>query len=167
LQLPIFPEGTTCINNELAFERREGQVTYFNGHLPVFTHEVGDVATFRLYTTQLIINGTASQGEIVRALGVPLVTVKRCAKRYREQGPQAFYQPAARTVGSQLTPARLVQVQALLDEGLAVPAISEQTGVMKSTLHKAIDDGRLKAPAKKKANRRRGQRTSARCANQE
>jgi transposase len=150
MQLPIFPEGTTHINNELAFERRAGQVTYFNGHLPVFTHEVSDVATFRLHTTQLIVNGTASQGEIVRAFGVPLVTVKRCVKRYREQGPKAFYQPAARKTGSQLTPERLVQVQALLDEGLGVPAISAQTGVMKSTLHKAIDDGRLKALVKKK-----------------
>ena len=41
-----------------------------------------------------------------------------------------------------------------LDEGQGVPAISKQTGVMKSTLHKAIDDGRLKAPAKKKDRRR-------------
>lgn len=150
MQLPVFPHGTTPINDELACERRAEQVTYFNGHLPVFTHEVKDVATFRLYTTQLIVNGTASQGEIVRAFGVPLVTVKRCVKRYREQGPGAFYQPAKRKTGTQLTPERLVQVQALLDQGLGVPAISAHTGVMKSTLHKALDDGRLRAPVKKK-----------------
>ena len=154
MQLPIFPVGMTHINDELAFERREGQVTYFNGYLPVFTHEAGDVATFRMYTTQLIINGTASQGEIVRAFGVPLVTVKRCVKRYRQQGPKGFYKPAAPKTGSRLTPERLVEVQAMLDEGQGVPAISKQTGVMKSTLHKAIDDGRLKAPAKKKDRRR-------------
>ena len=150
LQLPIFPDGTTHLNDELAFERRENQVTYFNGHLPVFTHAVKDVATFRLYTTQLIINGTATQGEIMRAFGVPLVTVKRCVKRYRQQGPSAFYQPAKRKRGTQLTPERLIQVQALLDQGLGVPAISEQTGVLRSTLHKALDDGRLKALVKKK-----------------
>jgi hypothetical protein len=154
MHLPIFPEGTTHINNDLAFERRHGQVTYFNGHLPVFTHEAGDVATFRMFTSQLMVNGMASQGEIVRAFGVPLGTVKRYVKRYREQGPKAFYKPAARKIGSKLTPERLVQVQAMLDEGLTVPAISEQTGVMRSTLHKAIDDGRLKAPAKKKDRRR-------------
>ena len=38
LQLPVFPAGTTAINVELAFERHEEQVVYFNGHLPVFTH---------------------------------------------------------------------------------------------------------------------------------
>jgi len=150
MQLPIFPEGTTPITHELAFERRQGQVTYFNGHLPVFTHEVADVATFRLYTTQLIINGTASHGEIVRAFGVPLVTVKRCVKRYRERGPKAFYQPPTRKTGSRLTPERLVEVQALLDQGRSVSLISQQTGVKQTTLHKAIKDGRLKAPAKKK-----------------
>ena len=155
-QIPIFPDGTTPINDELAFERRQNQVTYFNGHLPVFTHEVNDVATFRLYTTQLIINGTASQGEIVRAFGVPLVTVKRCVKRYRQRGPSAFYQPAARKTGSQLTPERLQEVQALLDQGWRVPAISEQTGVLRSTLHKAIDDGRRKLPLKKKPRLSRG-----------
>jgi transposase len=154
--LPLFPEGITQLTHELAFERRPGQVTYFNGHRPVFTHEVADVATFRLYTTQLIINGTASQGEIVRAFGVPLVTVKRGVKRYRERGPKAFYEPAARKKGSRLTPERLVEVQALLDQGVGVPRISEQTGVQKSTLHKALDDGRLKVPVKKKRGRAGG-----------
>jgi transposase len=150
LQLPIFPHGSTPINDELAFERRAEQVTYFNGHLPVFTHEVPDVATFRLYTTQLILNGTASHGEMVRAFGVPLVTVKRCVKRYRQGGAKAFYQPAKRKTGTQLTPERLAEVQTLLDQGWGVPALSAHTGVLKTTLHKALDDGRLKAPVKKK-----------------
>jgi hypothetical protein len=103
--------------------------------------------------SQLIINQTASPGEIVRAFGVPWVTVKRCVKRYRERGPGVFYQPAARKQGTRLTPERLVEAQAWLDQGLGVPAISERTGVMKSTLHKALDDGRLKAPSKKKPSR--------------
>jgi hypothetical protein len=72
LQLPVFPVGTTAINPELAFERREEPVVYFNGHLPVFTHTANDLASFRFFTTQLIVNGTASQGEIVKAFGVPL-----------------------------------------------------------------------------------------------
>ena len=36
LQLPIFPEGTTLITPEIAFECRDGKVTYIHGHLPVF-----------------------------------------------------------------------------------------------------------------------------------
>jgi hypothetical protein len=65
VQLPIFPHGTTPITAELAFQRREDQVVYFNGHLPVFTHRTDDLASFRLFTTQLLVNGTATQGQIV------------------------------------------------------------------------------------------------------
>lgn len=149
LQLPVFPAGTTAINSELAFERREEQVVYFNGHLPVFTHTTKDLASFRFFTTQLIVNGTASQGEIVKAFGVPLTTVKRCCRLYRERGASAFFKPPARRQGHRLTPAKLAAAQALLAEGRAVPAISAQLGVLASTLHKALDDGRLK-PVKKK-----------------
>ena len=54
IQLPIFPVSSTAITSELAFEQRDGQVYYFNGHLPVFTHPVDDIASFRFFTSQLI-----------------------------------------------------------------------------------------------------------------
>ena len=149
LQLPVFPTGTTALNAELAFERREDQVVYFNGHLPVFTHTTQDLGSFRLFTTQLIVNGTASQGEIVKAFGVPLTTVKRCCRLYRERGASAFFKPPARQQGHRLTPEKLAAAQAMLDEGKTVPAISAQLGILASTLHKAIDDGRLKQFKKK------------------
>lgn len=150
VQLPIFPVGSTIITPELAFERRQQQVVYLNGHLPVFTHEVDDLGSFRLFTTQLIVNGTASQNQIVRAFGVPLTTVKRYCRVYREQGAAAFYKPAPRKPGGrQLTPERLIQVQELLDQGQSVPEISRQTGLLATTLHKAIDQGRLKQIKKK------------------
>ena len=149
VQLPLFAHGTTAITPELAFQRRENQVVYFNGHLPVFTHEVEDLASFRLFTTQLIVNGTASQGDIVKSFGVPITTVKRCCKRYRERGAAAFVRPAERRQGSRLTDAVRAQAQALLDEGVSVPEISRRLNILASTLHKAIDDGRLKQFKKK------------------
>lgn len=155
VQLPLFPSGTTAINDELAFERREEQVVYFNGHLPVFTHRTDDLASFRLFTTQLIVNGTASQGEIVRAFGVSRTTVKRGCRRYRERGAGAFFKPPVRRRGSRLTPERLAQAQRLLDQGLRVPQISAVLGILPSTLHKALDDGRLQG-AKKKTPPSRG-----------
>ena len=149
VQLPIFPVGTTSISPEIGFERRDKQVVYFNGHLPVFTHEIDDVGSFRFFTTQLIVNGTASQEQIAKAFGVPLTTVKRSCRRYREQGAKGFFKSAERRRGHRLTPERLAEVQALLDQGLSVPEISRQTGLLMSTLHKAIDDGRLKQIKKK------------------
>lgn len=156
VQLPLFPAGVTLINEQLACECREDRVVYLNGHLPVFSHGREDLAAFRLFTTQLIVNGTATQGEIVRAFGVPAITVKRCVKRYRTEGPAAFFAPPKPRTGSKLTPALLTQVQALLDQGLAVPAVSAQTGVLANTLHKAIRAGRLvrRPDIKKKSSRR-------------
>jgi transposase len=149
VQLPVFPHGTSPITPELAVERKENQVVYFNGHLPVFTHQADDLASFRLFTTQLIVNGTATQGQIARVFGVPLRTIKRCVKRYRQRGAPAFFQPAPKRQGHRLTPERLAQAQAMLDEGRSVPQISGELGVLATTLHKAIDHGRLKQIKKK------------------
>src|SRR6516164_457247 len=85
LQLPIFPAGITEINNQIAVEKREGMVYYVHGHLPVFQHGEGDVRAFRLFTSQMIVTGTVKPKDIVRAFGVPMVTVKRYVKVMRER----------------------------------------------------------------------------------
>jgi hypothetical protein len=148
VQLPIFPTGCQQINSQLGFQRCGDQITYFNGHLPVFTHEASDLQSFRLFTTQLIVNGTATQRQIVEAFGVSLTTVKRCVKRYRQGGVKAMFAPPRRRQGTQLNPERLTQAQEMLDDGQAVPAISAALGVLPTTLHKAIDGGRLRRSKK-------------------
>jgi len=35
-QLPMFPQGSTLVTQDLAVEKRDGRVTYFYGTLPVF-----------------------------------------------------------------------------------------------------------------------------------
>jgi hypothetical protein len=150
VQLPLFPVGTTHLNESLAFECRDGQVTYFNGHLPVFTHAQDDLAAFRLFTSQLVVNGSASQGDIRRAFGVPKIAVQRAVDKYRAGGAAAFFVPPKPRAGRKLTPEVLPQVQALLDQGQTVPQISQATGVLANTIHKAIHFGRLRAGAKKK-----------------
>jgi len=149
VQLPIFPVGTTEINASLAVERRDGQVVYFNGHLPVFTHATDDLASFRFFTTQLLVNGTATQGQIRKAFGVSLTTVKRYCRAYRQRGGAAFFTPAPRREGARLTRERLGEAQRLLDQGQSVPQISAALKILPTTLHKALDQGRLLRPKKK------------------
>jgi hypothetical protein len=90
VQLPIFPPGVTPITSEIAFQCEEGKVCYFNGHLPVFIHDKEDLATFRLFSSQLVINGNATQAQIARAFGVPLVTVKRYVSSTGKVGRRPF-----------------------------------------------------------------------------
>ena len=56
LHLPMFPAGVTPITDELAFEKRDGKIAYFNGHMAVFSHAEDDVATFRMITSQFQIS---------------------------------------------------------------------------------------------------------------
>lgn len=149
IQLPVFPAGSRNINANLAVELRDEQVTYFNGHLPVFTHAAADLQTFRFFTTQLIVNGSATQSQIVEAFGVSLTTVKRYVKKYRQGGSQAMFAPPGRRQGTKLNAERLAQAQQRLDEGQSVSAISQELGVLATTLHKAIDHGRLRSFKKK------------------
>ncbi|MBL4665414.1 MAG: helix-turn-helix domain-containing protein [Nitrospinaceae bacterium] len=154
VQLPLFPEGVTHICPEIAFECKEGQIVYINGHLPVFTHDKGDLQSFRLFSSQLIVNGVATQGQISKAFGIPLTTIKRYTKVFRQGGAKAFFVPRKARRGRRLNPEKLKEAQDLLDQGIEVPEISEQLGVLATTLHKAIQSGRLKRDKKKERMRR-------------
>src|SRR5271156_4334821 len=107
LHLPMFPAGVTAITDELAFERRDGKIAYFNGHMSVFVHAEDDVATFRMITSQFCANGHARQCDIIRAFGVTSISVKRAVKLYRERGAKGFYAPRA-TRGSAVLSAGVV-----------------------------------------------------------
>jgi len=148
VQLPIFPAGSVEINRDLACRREGDQVIYYNGHLPVFTHAQNDLASFRLFTSQLIVQGSATQGHIAKAFGVPLVAIKRATKLYRERGSAGFFVPKARREGSKLNAQKLEQARALLVQGQPLPVVSRQTGVLTDTLRKAVAAGRL-PPVKK------------------
>src|SRR5256885_10623795 len=96
VQLPIFPAGSVEINRDLACRAEGEQAVYFNGHLPVFTHAKSDLASFRLFTSQLIVQGSATQGHVAKAFGVPLVAIKRATKFYRERASGGFFVPRLR-----------------------------------------------------------------------
>ncbi|MBM2817398.1 MAG: hypothetical protein HW421_4160 [Ignavibacteria bacterium] len=149
IQLPIFPEGTTEITNEIGFVKKEGQITYFNGHLPVFVHDEKDVQTFRMITSQFIVTGLVKQADIVKAFGVPSTTVKRYVKLYKEKGVKGFYKTPARRGAVILTPEVLERVQILLDEGKELGEINKITGVKTNTLNKAVHAGKLHRIKKK------------------
>jgi len=150
IQLPLFPHGVTEINHDLAIQGDGQTVVYYYGHLPVFTHPVEDLASFRMITSQFLVNGSVSMADIVQTFGISLTTVKRCLRRFREGGTSAFFVPPAPRAGSRLTPEKLADAREALLAGDAVPDVAAQTGVLANTLHKAIRSGRLPAPAVKK-----------------
>ena len=115
LQLPCFPEGITLINQNIGFIRKDSAITYLYGSLPVLTHAIDDIPSFRMFTSQLYINGSATQAEISRAFGVSKISVLRSVKLYRERGVAGFFAPRICRGPAVLTPQVLEQVQKRLD----------------------------------------------------
>jgi DNA invertase Pin-like site-specific DNA recombinase len=150
--LPFYPEGATDISSLLAFEKNEeGQIVYFNGGMPVFSHDATDKASFKMITAQFCVNGATKQAEIVRAFGVTSISVKRAVKLYREQGAKGFYAPKKCRGAAVLTLSVIEQAQCFLDEGEHPSEVAEKLGIKKDTLSKAIRAGRLSVVKKKKA----------------
>jgi transposase len=147
--LPIFPSGSTPINNVLSFEKREGWVYYFYGCQPVFHHQEDDLRSFRMFTSQLYLNGSCKQSEIVGAFGVTPISVKRWVKKYREGGPGAFYHRPRDRKPHVLTEEVINQAQQLLDEGKGRSEAAEIVGVKADTLYRAVASGKLKEVQKK------------------
>lgn len=145
----MFPAGSQNLNADLACRTEGDQVVYFNGHLPVFTHRKDDLASFRMFTSQLIVQGSATQGDVARAFGVPLISIKRSTQLYRTAGPAGFFVPKERREGTRLNETKLSAARVLIEQGQPLVVVSRQTGVLVDTLRKAIGAGRL-PPLKKR-----------------
>ena len=153
MQFPFFPEGVTHITPRLAFSKQEGRITYFNGDMPVFIHDVEDIDSFRMITAQFCVNGNTKQIEIIRAFGISKISIKRAVKLYREVGVKGFYAQRKTRGPAILTPPVLEQAQQLLDEGRETPDVADRLGIKRDTLSKAVRAGRLHQRAKKRPRR--------------
>ena len=151
LQLPIFPAGTKEINHDIGVQRADGKVVYLHGHLPVFQHDEKDLKSFRFFTSQMVVNGVARAREVVEAFGVPMGTVKRYVNVFRMEGPPGFYQSKDRKRSeTKLTEEIKQKAQELLSAGCSVAEVARETGVLATTLHKAIRAKRLHFKKKKR-----------------
>jgi transposase len=149
LQLPIFFDGVNPITNDIGYEKRDRTITYFCGCVPIFSHAEDDLDSFRAITSQLYVNGNATQARIAQAFGIKEQALKRWVKRYRNQGSKTFYQPRkTRGKATVLIPEVREKAQIRLDQGLSLSGISKELGISYDVLRKAVGDGRLTKPKK-------------------
>jgi transposase-like protein len=147
--LPIFPAEATPINNVVSFAKREGVVYYFHGCQPVFSHGEHDLKSFRMFTSQLAVNGTCKQVEIVRAFGISAISMKRYVKKYLQGGAAAFYGQRRKPQPRVLTAEVMRQAQELFEQGESRSAVAQRLGLKTDTLSKAVRAGRLVESVKK------------------
>lgn len=144
--LPLIPDGATPLNDLVSVVRENGEWTYFLGVRPVFAHPEEDRRSFRMFTAQLVCQGTCRQGDIVRAFGVSANSVKRSVKKYRTEGIEGFYRPRPGRGPSVLHAPVAAEVQQRLDRGESRQEIATQLGLKVDTIRKAIQQGRLSEP---------------------
>ncbi|NJN05408.1 MAG: helix-turn-helix domain-containing protein [Rhodobacteraceae bacterium] len=149
--LPLIPEGATSLNDRISVVRENGEWTYFCGVAPIFRHGEEDRRSFRMFTAQLLVQGVCRQSDIVRAFGVSTNSVKRSVKKYREAGIAGFYQPRKRRAATVMTADVTARAQEQLSGGCSRRQVADQLGVPYDTLRKAINQGRLREPARGEA----------------
>ncbi len=142
----------TKINHKVSILKKDGRWTYFLGVHSIYYHMAGNKTMFQLTIAQLIESGACRQIEVINALDISKRSVIRAQNKLRKGGPEAFFiDNRGRCKGGRvLTPKVLEKAQSLLDQGFARREIAEELKVKRDTLRKAINDGRLKEPAKKK-----------------
>lgn len=144
LWLPLFPKGINYINNILAYSYEDENITYYNGMMPIFTHNKNDIQSFRLILSQFYINGNASQAELVKAFGIPPVTLKRAVKLHREKGAKAFFEPPKRGGARVLTSKVVKEIESYFEQGKDINEISKELNVKVDTIKKGIQQNRIK-----------------------
>lgn len=151
LLLPLTSLDITQINHKVSILKKDGRWTYFLGVHPIYYHKADDKTMFRLIIAQLIESGACRQIDVINALGISKKRVIRAQNKLRAGGPEAFFvDNRGRKCGTVLTPKVLEKAQKLLDQGLTRRDVAEELNVKRDTLRKAINDGRLKEPVKKK-----------------
>ena len=141
--LPLFTSDVTLINQLIGFAKRDGRVYYFNGQMPIFAHDEGDLNSFKMFLAQFFVTGCATQSEINKVFGLNPINMKRWTRRYREGGPEAFYQRETKRTPRVMTPEIIETAQALLDEARTSKEVAEELGLKANTLRKAIQAGKL------------------------
>lgn len=144
--IPIFAPGLIHINPDLAYQKENGSIYYFNGQsMPIFSHDEMDVKSFKMIVSQFCVNGYATQAEIIRAFGIPPISMKRAVKTFREKGAAGFFSDSRHKRKPRvLTPEVLSAIQQRLDAGLPVGEIANELHLKVDTIRQAIRSGRLK-----------------------
>lgn len=150
LRIPRYPEGTIHVSDSVSAVKRNGTVWYFHQGMPMGSHAEDDQASFRMQTSMLCDSGACKLVEIEQAFGVSAISVKRALKQYRSGGAKSFFVKIRKVrEGPVMTPARMDEIQQLIDVGLSDLQIAERLGLKRDTIYRAVKVGRLHRTDKK------------------
>jgi DNA-binding CsgD family transcriptional regulator len=145
LILPIFPRNTKFISSKLGVFEQDGMVHYLANGLPVYTHPIDNIHSFRFITCNFIELGLCKASEVARCFGIPENSVSHQLKIYRKEGANAFFSRNKNDKKShKLHGELLYRVQRGLDKGQSNNSIAQKEGISESAIRYALGTGTLK-----------------------
>lgn len=144
LLLPGFPDGASRIGDTLSILKKEGRVTYFVGGDNYFSHQQGDASSHRFILASLMENGHVRACDLEKApLCIAHRTLMNWLAQLRAEGPDSFFRPGRRAGARVMTPEMVARCEGLFGSGLSVGDVAKRTGILESTLRKALGRGAL------------------------
>ena len=130
---PIFLNDLQMINIALSYQlnSENKSVYYFVNSLPIFSHDSKDYSSFRMISSQLIVNGICTNVEIQQAFGVTKTSVCRGVSKFKESGVASFYAAPGRRKGPVMTPEILTSAQVFLDDGFSRLEAAQELNIKK------------------------------------
>lgn len=145
MQLPLFPSNTELLSPSWGVKKEDDFVYYLHNGSPVYTHHKDDLNTYRYVTASLIVHNHCSASDLSRVLGVGVRNFHRYAKRLREAGTDAFFNPVDnRGKCYKLTPDKLQQAQKYLDLGYSQLKTAKTIQVSEAAIRYHLRKGTLK-----------------------
>jgi len=143
--LPIFPDETKMINNQVGFKHLDSFVHYFVNGLPVYCHEKDDKNGYRFVLATLVNSKFCTISELSEGLGVPRKNIERYAKALKDKGMEYFFKrKETRGQCHKFTPENIKQAQEFLDSGYSQQRTAKLVGVSESAVRYHIKAGNLK-----------------------
>ena len=144
MQLPIFPAETKLLSATWGVFEKDNFVYYLHNGSPVHVHEKNDINTYRYVTASLIVNHSCKASSLSKVFGVGVRNFERYAKRLRDDGPQAFFNPGdSRGKCHKMTADKIKLAQKYLDHGYSQMKTARSVGVNEASIRYHINKGTL------------------------
>ena len=150
--MPLLPSGAVLVNEHLAFESKDGAITFFDASGPIFTCPENDEQAKRFAAAMLTSPelDLAKPIEIAKVLGRHRSRIHDFRKRYREGGVEGLeVQKRGPRGATKLKGSVLTRSQKHINEGKSNRKVAKMVGVSEQTIRKGIKEGRLSRPGKK------------------
>lgn len=134
-----FPEGVVVLNARCRVQEREGYRVVSVSGLPLAHFAAGDRVGEAYAMVILVDLGWARQGEVARAFGCDVRTVRRHQRRFEEGGLAALGRPRGFPRGqSRVSPSRREAVDRWKAEGVSNREIARRLGIDEKAVRKLV-----------------------------